>query len=916
MTELDRRNFLKVSGLVGLGTLSAGNTWSLTALEPIGDTLNSEYPYRGWEDIYRGEYAYDSIGYAAHCVNCAGNCAFKIMIKDGIAVREEQLARYPQIADSIPDTNPRGCQKGAVHTQSMYEADRIRYPMKRTGERGEGKWQRISWDKATEEIADKIIDIYETHGPGALLTHSGTGALSHGKISAGLRFASLTGGVLQDGFTEVGDGQAGQYLAYGDTGQNCTTDAWFDADYILLSYLNANVTRIPDAHYLWEAKYNGARVISVSPDYNPSGIHTDLWLNIAPGADPHLYMAMVHTLLEEELWDRVFVKEQTDLPLLVKADGDLLRQADLETDGNPEVFYHWDQATQSAVMARGSMGSEEKTLALGNTDPALKGEFQVGEFVVQPAFERMRAEAMKFSPEATQAITGLHPDVVRGEARAFARANKAIIAGGFASGKMLNGIYTQWAQVLLCALTAHVGDRGGYMSPWTDWGWESVFLLSFVQPGKMPRFEAGGLGEYIHGGKIVETRQFYDDDKLKAVAGFNVDDMQSMIDEVVDKGLMPVHKGVKAAILIADNKFVRNKGPFYRARMLERFKELFVNINIRMDSTAAYADYVLPAAGQYETWDLRVEGLHRFANFFTAPVKPLGESKAEWEIMVLLTRKIQERAKARGIQPYQDGPVERNFLTIHDDYTMNGTLMTAKDELRYLVENNPQFQGQTFEEGVKQGFLTMWNSPSPASAKVRPDRPVMAWKAQVEDKVPYPTLSGRITFYCDHPWYKKLGATVPTARLNAGKHASKYPYTFYTPHTRWGIHTNWRSNKYMLRLQRGEPNVYLNPALAAEKGIADGDPVRVFNNVGEFYAQAKIVPTVRDDQVMMEHAWENHQFRERKGYNQAVATLIQPLELVGDWGHLRFSMFRWNPNQLANESAVDIERARLDGGAA
>ncbi len=59
---------------------------------------------------------------------------------------------------------------------------------------------------------------------------------------------------------------------------------------------------------------------------------------------------------------------------------------------------------------------------------------------------------------------------------------------------------------------------------------------------------------------------------------------------------------------------------------------------------------------------------------------------------------------------------------------------------------------------------------------------------------------------------------------------------------------------------------------------------------------------------MMEHAWETYQFKGQKGLNDVVATLLQPLELVGNWGHLKFSLFRWNPNQLANESSVDIER--------
>ena len=910
MKKLDRRDFLKTSSLAGIGVLSADRAWSLTTLEPIHDTLSKEYPYRGWEDIYRKEYEHDVVGFSAHCVNCHGNCAFKILARDGIVVREEQLAQYPQIAPDIPDTNPRGCQKGAIHSQAMYESDRIRYPMKRVGERGEGKWQRISWDQATQEIADKIIDLYEEHGPGCLATHTGTGTVSNGKLAAGLRFASLLGGIQEDSLTDVGDGQAGQYLAYGDNMQNATSDAWFGADYLLLSYLNVSVTRIPDAHYVWEAKYNGGRVVTASPDYNPTAIHADRWLNIKPGADPFLYMSMVHTILEENLIDRDFIKEQTDLTLLVRDDNrKLLRESDLEEDGSDEVFYLWDEHSGSAVKAPGSTGSETKTLALGSIRPALEGQFKAGTIPVRPAFVHMHAEAMKFSPETTKDKTGLHPDVVRDEARRFAAAKKAVVASGFASAKMLNGIYTQWAQILMCALTGHGGERGGYWSPCSMGGYESTFLLGFIQTGKAPRMESGGLGEFVHGKKIVEARDHYDNDKLKQRVGFDVEEMQQMIEESMETGQMPVFHGLKGAILQADNKFARNKGPHYRERMLEHFSELFVNINIRMDSTAMYADYVLPAAGHYEGWDFRTTPLHRFGNLFTAPVKPVGEAKPEWELYVLLTKKIQERAIARGISAYQDGPVTRDLHTIHDDYTMGGKLMTAKEEVRFLIENSPQFQNQPFDEAERKGFVSIWESPSPASAKVEPDKPVQSWRAQLEDKTPYPTLSGRMTFYCDHEWFERLGSTVPTARDNAGPASSNFPYTFYTPHTRWGIHTTWRSNKYMMRLQRGEPHVYINPALAAAKGIVDGGQVRVFNGLGEFFAQAKVAPTVRANQVMMEHAWEPYQMRDRKGLNTIVATLIQPLELVGNWGHLKFDMYKWNPNQLSNESGVDIESA-------
>ena len=75
----------------------------------------------------------------------------------------------------------------------MYDADRLRYPMKRVGARGEGRWQRLSWDQACEEIADAVIDIFEEFGPGHLMTHTGTVLVSNGKIAAGYRLASLLG---------------------------------------------------------------------------------------------------------------------------------------------------------------------------------------------------------------------------------------------------------------------------------------------------------------------------------------------------------------------------------------------------------------------------------------------------------------------------------------------------------------------------------------------------------------------------------------------------------------------------------------------------------------------------------------------------------------------------------------------------
>lgn len=911
MFQLKRRGFLKGLGAVSTGVIGSNNVWALNRLEPIKDTLQAEYPYRSWEDLYRNEWTWDKVGKAAHCINCMGNCAFDVFVKDGIVIREEQIAKYPSVNPKVPDANPRGCQKGSIHSTAMYEADRIRYPLKRAGERGAGKWQRISWDQATEEIADKVIDIFEKYGPGKLKTHQGSGNQSMVRHSGPSRFASLVGGIQLDGFTVVGDLNTGAHLAYGNPLESFTSDAWFDADYIMLGMINPNATRIPDAHYIWEAQHNGARIVSTAPDMNPSSIHADLWMPIKQGSDPSLAMSFVNVIIEEKLYKPAFMKEQTDLPILVRTDNQkMLRESDLEKGGSDQVFYHWDLKTGKAVKVKGSMGSTDKTLKLGDVDPAIEGEFQVNGITVSPVFELVKKEAAKFTPEKMEAITGLHPDMVRREAQRLAKARKAIVMLGYIVSFYSNCLFTGWGYALALALTGHGGKTGGLDTSWVVWNHPRWTELSTFGGKKSARYEAGGLGEFLRGDMMSGARKHFDNAKLKKAVGYDLDDLEEMIKESIDEGWMPYYGDIKGMISVADNTFRRNKYvDHYRDVHLAQASELYANVNVRMDSTAEWADYVLPAASHYEAWDLRTQGFHRFCNVFTRPVEPVGESKPDWEIMALLTKKIQERAIARKIGPIPDGDVTRDLHTIHDDFTMNGKLMTDYDVTKWMVENSPEFGGVTMKEATERGFIVLTEEAGTNQPLVK-DEPYNPFTNQTESKNPYDTLTGRITFYCDAPRFMKMGATVPTGRGHAGPETSNYPLSFYSPHTRWGIHSNWRSNKFMLRLQRGEPNIYINPQLAAQRGIKDGERVRLFNANGDFFAQAKFYPSIPVNSIMMEHGWEPHQYIHKKPMNNSMATFLQPLELVGGWGHLGFKYAMWNANQLAHEGSYDIELAK------
>ena len=151
-----RRRFLQTFGAAFASLAVPNAVWAFSNIKPSYDPLK-EYPYRIWEDLYRKEWTLDSVGFTTHAIGCVAGCAWKVYVKNGMPMRDEQVSEYPQLP-GVPDMNPRGCQKGAVYCSWSKQPDHLKWPLKRVGERGERKWKRISWDEALTEIADKVID--------------------------------------------------------------------------------------------------------------------------------------------------------------------------------------------------------------------------------------------------------------------------------------------------------------------------------------------------------------------------------------------------------------------------------------------------------------------------------------------------------------------------------------------------------------------------------------------------------------------------------------------------------------------------------------------------------------------------------------------------------------------------------------
>jgi len=196
----------------------------------------------------------------------------------------------------------------------------------------------------------------------------------------------------------------------------------------------------------WAGSSNGSAVLSA--------IHADEWVPVEPGGDAALGLAICQVLIEKGLIDTAFVKEQTDLPLLVRLDTQkFLRASDLDPKGREDQCCYWDPASNKAVLA------PLDTLKLP-VDPALEGTFQVtlanGQSVqVRPVFSLLKDLLNReYTPEQASKQCGTHPDTIRRLADMCAKAKGHIqVMVGWNSCKYYHGDLIERVMCLILALT-------------------------------------------------------------------------------------------------------------------------------------------------------------------------------------------------------------------------------------------------------------------------------------------------------------------------------------------------------------------------------------------------------------------------------------------------------------------------------
>ncbi|HJP38689.1 MAG: molybdopterin-dependent oxidoreductase [Gammaproteobacteria bacterium] len=879
--------------------------------------------YHSWENLLREKWTWDRVVHGTHGTNCQGGCAFNVYVKDGIVWREEQQGEYGKSDPDAPDYGPRGCQKGMRHAKYMYGNQRVLYPMKRVGERGAGKWQRVSWDAALADIADRFIDTCVDYGPESVTFGMGTQmAMKRASMMANFRFTNISGSPMPEAFAGVGDLPTGVYLTMGEAMLGDTAASIFKSRTCLIWYCNPAVTRIPDAHFFWEARYNGTEVIAISPEFTPTAMHASKWLNPKPGTDAALAMSMVQTIIQDGSFDAEYIREQTDLPFLVRTDnGKFLRTTDLSDDAeaSDQEFYFWDEAAAAIAKAPGTgftmpmpgppQPETTERLTLGGLRPALEGRWSIqttsGPVEVTTVFELVKEHAATFAPERASKITGVKPDVIRHVAQQFASGGPAMIFSGFRACKWLHGDLLQRSMLLLLSITGNLGKPGA--------GFQFMNMgkvddqMAFIFDGLPPTLRAATLSrwDYTHADGKALNQEIYGEELA--------DHFDSYFQKSVENGWFPDYAGtpLKMGFYVGSNTANwRASGKRWREEVFEKLDHIVACVP-DMGVTAMYADYVLPVAHHYEREDLVLWPWTPYLQVLDAAVPPLGESVDDFELHKRLAKAISEQARKRGVKPIEDNvmgmPVQRDFTQFHNLFTKNGAYTRTRDALDFQLAVNPGLPKESFDTLAKNGITRLPGGDD--GVMYGPESPyVDTLIRSVSDKKPYHTLTGRQQFYIDHDWFLQEGEALPTHRAPLAN--KDYSLRFLQGHARHGIHTMWRDDPLLVSLQRGEPDIYVNPQDAADRSVADGDSIRVFNSLGSFIAMAHVSSAIQPGTTYMYHGWDPMMFRGRQNFSAVVSTagLIKPTSVAGGQGHINHRLFQFEPNVVFQDLTCDFEK--------
>ncbi|MEV0201816.1 molybdopterin oxidoreductase family protein [Nonomuraea sp. NPDC050691] len=239
-------------------------------------------------------------------LDCPDGCSWVVTVEDGEAVKLRGNPDHPYTRGAL-------CVKVNRYLEHTRADDRILHPLRRTGPKGSGRFERISWDEALEEISARLRGIIEEHGGEAIWPYQGTGSLGYlqgCEGAAGRRFWNVLGASKHWLNICSSAGTSGLTLANGTAGGMDTED--FALSRLILLW---GTNPLTSGHHLWkfvqEARANGAYVVAIDPIRTRTADQADRHLAIRPGTDAALALGLLNVVLAEGAQDEEYLAEHT-----------------------------------------------------------------------------------------------------------------------------------------------------------------------------------------------------------------------------------------------------------------------------------------------------------------------------------------------------------------------------------------------------------------------------------------------------------------------------------------------------------------------------------------------------------------------------------------------------------------------------
>jgi anaerobic selenocysteine-containing dehydrogenase len=730
-----------------------------------------------------------------YCALCRSRCGCISVVRDGRLVAVEPDPSHP--------TGRALCAKGRAAPELVESPHRLLRPLKRTRPKPDPDpgWATIGWDEALDLAASRLRALADRHGPEtvafAVTTPSGTAIsdaiqwierLIHTFGSPNNCYATEICNWHKDHATQFTFGVGVQAPEFERTG--C----------VLYWGHNPSTSWLTHATGALAARARGARLIVVDPRRAGLAVKADLWLRVRPGSDGALALGIAGVMLDEGWFDRAFVRDFTNGPLLVRDDtGRFLTGRDLAPGGPPETLVAWDERAGHSML----YDPATRTWGTPGAVPALHGRYRIptagGEVDCRPAFDRYAALCRQYPPDVVERITWVPARDVRAAAQLLWEARPVSYYAWTGVGQHTNATQTDRAIALLYALTGSFDAPGGNV----------IFA-------RVPRHEVGGV-DLLGPGQLEKALGRETLPLGPPRGGWVTSDhlYRAILEGQPYRVRGLVGFGANLVVSHADAR---------RAREALRALEFTVYADLFMTPTAALADLVLPVSTAWEREGLRIgfevsQEAESLVQLRPSVVAPRGESRSDTWIVFELARRL-------GLGPrFWNGDVDAGLRHV---LAPSGISL---EELR----RSPG--------GVRAPLATRYRkyaAPEPGSPPG------------------FATPTGKVEIYSErllaHGYDPLPGYVEPAVGPGVAALAERYPLVLTSAKIPEYCHGQYRGIP-ALRRRVPHPEAELHPATAAARGIRDGDWVVVETPDGRLRARARLREDLDPRVVATQHGW-------------------------------------------------------------